>query len=240
MKKRANHEIKSKLLQLAKEHSRWGFDMMFSQLRRQGYKWNHKRVHRIYCELKLNLRIKPKKRIPSREINALFQPIFPNVCWSIDFMSDALMNGQKFRSLNVIDDYNREALDIRIAISLPAIKVIQYLDRIAEIRGYPDNIRVDNGPEFLSNTFVAWAKAHKIKLNYIQPGKPAQNGYIERFNRTYRQDVLDIYLFESIREVQKITNEWINIYNFDRPHQSLANMSPAEFAAFRNRCLDLA
>jgi putative transposase len=221
------------LLQLAKEHARWGFDMMFLQLRRQGYSWNHKRVYRVYCELKLNLQTKPKKRIPSREKGSLIQPILPNVCWSIDFMSDALMTGQKFRTLNVIDDYNREALDIRVAISLPAIIVTKYLDRIAEKRGYPREIRTDNGPEFLSKTFVKWVKEHGIKLNYIQPGKPCQNGYIERFNRTYREDILDMYLFGSIREVQQITRDWLYVYNYDRPHQSLANMTPVEFAASR-------
>jgi putative transposase len=225
------------LLQLVKDHSRWGFDKLFSQLRRQGYNWNHKRVYRVYCELKLNIRIKPKKRIPRRENNALIQPIAPNLCWSIDFMSDALICGQKFRTLNILDDYNREALDIRIAISLPAVKVTKYLDRIAEIRGYPANIRIDNGPEFISAIFATWAEKQKIKLDYIQPGKPAQNGYIERFNRSYREDVLDAYLFESIREAQKITNEWLYDYNNNRPHQSLSNMSPIEFAAFRSRSL---
>lgn len=204
--------------------------MMFQQLRRQGYSWNHKRVYRVYCELALNLRTKPKKRIPVREKNALIQPILPNICWSIDFMSDALMTGQKFRTLNVIDDYNREALDIRVAISLPAIIVTKYLDRIAEKRGYPKEIRTDNGPEFLSKIFINWAKKHKIKINYIQPGKPYQNAYIERFNRTYRQDILDMYLFSSIKEAQKITHNWLYIYNYDRPHQSLANMSPVEFS----------
>lgn len=203
---------------------------MYSQIRRQGYAWNHKRVHRIYCELKLNLRIKPKKRIPTRVKNSLIQPIRPNICWSIDFMSDALTSGEKFRTLNIIDDYNREVLDIGIGISLPTIKVINFLDWIAETRGYPASIRTDNGPEFLSKLFIQWAKKHGIKLDYIQPGKPAQNGYIERFNRTYREEVLDVYLFDSIREVQKITKEWIYIYNNKRPHKSLANMSPHEFA----------
>ena len=229
-KKRLDPEIKLKLLQLAKEHSRWGFDKMYSQIRKQGYVWNHKRVYRVYRELKLNLRIKPKKRIPAREKNSLIWPIKPNVCWSLDFMSDALISGEKFRTLNVIDDYNRGVLDIGIGISLPTIKVINFLDRIAKIRGYPISIRTDNGPEFLSKLFTQWAKKHKIKLKYIQPGKPAQNGYIERFNRTYREEVLDIYLFDSIREVQKITREWIHIYNNERPHKSLANMTPHEFA----------
>jgi putative transposase len=133
------------LLQLAKEHIRWGFNKMYQTIRNQGYKWNHKRVRRIYCELKLNLRKKPKKRFPIREPKALLQPLKPNYCWSIDFMTDALRNGQKFRTLNVIDDFNRECLGIMASKCLPANCVISYLDFIAKFRGYPMFIRTDNG-----------------------------------------------------------------------------------------------
>lgn len=202
---------------------------MCQVIKREGHVWNHKRIRRIYCELKLNIRRKPKKRLPARRKQELEQPLKSNHCWSIDFMSDALTNGKRFRTFNVIDDFNREALGIKIGSCLPARRVIEYLNFISKFRGYPKEIRVDNGPEFIAKEFAVWAKEHGIALKHIQPGKPAQNAYIERFNRTYREDVLDIYMFDSIDEVQKITDRWIDDYNHQRPHESLSNLTPAEF-----------
>ena len=131
--------------------------LMFDWLRLNGYHWNHKKVYRVYCELCLNLRIKPKKRLPSRDPQPLSQPLKPNLCWSMDFTSDSLECGRKFRTLNIIDDFNREALDIKIDTSLPAQRVINTLDRIAFWRGYPKFIRTDNGPEFISHKLAQWA-----------------------------------------------------------------------------------
>lgn len=198
-------------------------------IRSYGYIWNHKRIRRVYCGLGLNLRKKPKKRLPTREAKALLQPLKPNYCWSIDFMSDALTNGQRFRTFNIIDDFNREALGILVSKYLPSNCITNYLDFIAQFRGYPLIIRTDNGPEFIAKDFVIWAIKHQITINYIQPGKPAQNAYIERFNRTYREDILDIYLFETTDEVQRITDQWLIDYNQKRPHESLKNLSPVEF-----------
>lgn len=195
--------------------------------------WNHKHVYRIYCQLGLNIRIKPRKRMPKGEAKMLIQPICSNMCWSVDFMSDVLSYGYKFRTFNVIDDYNREGLLIAPGSSLPANKIIILLDQAALIRGYPNMIRTDNGPEFRSAIFRSWALKRKILLHYIQPGKPAQNAYIERFNRTYREDVLDIYLFGTINEVQRITDRWLDDYNRNRPHESLKNLSPFEFSRTR-------
>ena len=236
-KNKSDDEIKKKLQEMAAAHSRWGFDMMMSVLRNEKCKWNHKRVYRVYCELKLNLRVKPKKRIPSRKKKSLIQPLIPNLCWSIDFMSDALCCNRRFRTFNVIDDYNRECLGIKASLSLPAISVTTYLDEIAEIRGYPNIIRTDNGPEFISNHFRLWADSHGVFIQHIEPGKPAQNGYIERFNRTYRGDILDAHLFDSIREVQRITDPWIEDYNNNRPHGSLGGKPPIEFARARDACI---
>lgn len=221
--------IGQKLRALAAQHKRYGFGKMFDKLRRAGFKWNHKRVYRVYCSLKLNLKRKPKKRLPVREKMTLAQPDKINVCWSLDYMSDALMNGKKFRTANVIDDYNREVLGIKVSVSLTAQRVVDFLDQIAAFRGYPSRIRVDNGPENLAKVMRAWAAKHNIELQYIQPGKPAQNAYIERFNRTYREDVLDLYLFKSIEEVQMITDRWIIEYNHNRPHCSLGNLTPIEY-----------
>lgn len=206
---------------------------MMNKIKQLGHPWNHKRVYRIYCEMGLNIRIKPKKRLPAREATALVQPIKPNICWSIDFMSDVLSNGRRFRTLNVIDDYNREALLIKPAMSLPARYVTRLIDEIASLRGYPNIIRVDNGPEFISKVFKEWANRNGIFIQYIQPGKPAQNGFIERFNRTYREDVLDMYIFENLNDVIRITQNWIISYNNERPHESLANLTPRDFAIAR-------
>lgn len=233
IKKAEDEDIRSALKQLAQVHPGWGFKKMMSKLKQQGHGWNHKRVHRVYVELGLNIRVKPKKRLPSREAVFLFQPIKSNVCWSMDFMSDALRWGRKFRTLNVIGDYNREALLIGVSHSLPAQRVTQYLDQMALKRGYPEMIRVDNGPEFLSNHFNKWAEAHHILIHYIQPGKPAQNGFIERFNRTYREEVLDSYLFDSLQEVKQVTQLWMAKYNQERPHESLGDQSPLDFANAR-------
>jgi len=229
-KKGDDDKIKAILLQLAEKHIRWGFDKMRDAIRYQGYQWNHKRIRRVYCELKLNLRTKPKKRLPARERQPLLQPIKSNYCWSMDFMSDALVNGQKFRTFNVIDDFNRQGLGILVGKSMPTNCIINYLDFIAIFRGYPEIIRTDNGPEFISKDFSKWANKHNIEIRHIQPGKPAQNGFIERFNRTYREDILDAYLFNSINEVQRITDEWLYEYNHNRPHESLKKLSPINFS----------
>lgn len=148
-------------------------------------------------------------------------------------MSDALRTGRKFRTLNVLDDYNREALLIEVAYSIPANVMIRWLDQVAIEKGYPEMIRSDNGPEFLSRLFQAWAKEHRIILHYIQPGKPAQNAFIERFNRTYRTEVLSAYWFDALSEVKRITNDWLVHYNTQRPHESLAGKSPLQFASDR-------
>lgn len=222
--------IKQELLALVEQHKRYGFWKLFPMLRRDGFAWNSKRVYRVYCELKLNIRKRPRKRLPSREKLALAQPEQTNACWSLDYMSDSLMNGRRFRTANVIDDCNREALGVRAGFSLPAERVTEFLDEIAGARGYPRQLRVDNGPENISITMVMWAKRNNVFLQYIQPGKPAQNAYIERFNRTYREEILDMNLFYDISHVQAITDEWLMKYNGERPHESLGNLTPWEFS----------
>ena len=214
-------DIRQQLLMIAERKPRWGYKKMCAHLKNQGYSWNHKRVHRIYRELGLNIRIKPRKRLPTREAKPLFQPEAANISWSLDFMSDSLSNGRAFRTLNVMDDFNREALWIEADTSLPARRVIRTLDMLASWRGYPKQIRVDNGPELISKELAEWAERHQVVLAFIQPGKPAQNTYIERFNRTYREAVLDAYLFDSLVEVRSITEDWLEEYNAIRPHEAL-------------------
>lgn len=219
-------EIIEALSTLAQKYPRYGFRKLFKRLRLSGYLWNHKRVYRIYCGLKLNLRRKTKKRLPTRAPEPLTVPSSANDCWSMDFMSDNLYSGRHFRTFNVIDDYNREILAIEIDMSLPALRVIRVLDRIAEYRGYPKRLRQDNGPEFISHALELWAEIHGVKLDFIKPGKPTQNAYIERFNRTYRNEVLDCYLFNSLTEVREITDSWMVEYNHERPHESLNDLPP--------------
>lgn len=222
-------EIIKAVSELAQKHTRYGFRKIFKRLRFMGYGWNHKRVYRIYCGLKLNLRRKGKKRLPSREPEPLSVPAQANDCWSMDFMSDSLYSGKSFRTFNVIDDYNRESLAIEVDSSLPAERIIRVLDRVAEYRGYPKRLRQDNGPEFISHKLELWAEFHGIKLDFIKPGKPTQNAFIERFNRTYRNEVLDCYLFNSLTEVREITDSWMVEYNYDRPHESLNDLPPKEY-----------
>lgn len=215
---------------LVETYPLWGFGKMFAWIRNQGYVWNRKRVYRVYCLMKLNRRMTKRKRLPKRYPVPLQEPTGPNLCWSMDFMSDALLDGRQIRTLNVIDDFNREVLAIEIDTSLPAARVVRTLNRVAEWHGYPARIRVDNGPEFISSALAQWAEQHQVQLAFIQPGRPDQNGYIERFNRTYREDVLDFYLFSNLHEVRAITERWITTYNEERPHDALGGMTPRAYA----------
>jgi len=221
--------LKKLLEMLTQRYPRYGFWKLYPLVRNQGFNVNHKRLHRIYCENGFNLKRKLKKRLPKREKLQLVQPNQLNETWSLDFMSDALVNTQRFRTVNILDDGNREALGIKVGHSLPARVVTQYLDSIACWRGYPKNLRVDNGPENISRVMFDWSKQHGVNLRFIEPGKSAQNAYIERFNRTYREEVLAMYLFKNVRDVQVITDKWIREYNEQRPHQSLGNLTPCEF-----------
>jgi len=149
--------------------------------------------------------------------------------WSADFMSDSLYVGKRFRTFNIIDDYNRESLAIEIDTSITGRRLIRIFERLREERGLPDVLRVDNGPEFLSGDFVGWADQAGMLIHYIQLGEPNQNAYIERFNRTYRNEVLDLYLFNDIDEVREKTYWWMIEYNEQRPHDSLDDLTPAEY-----------
>lgn len=224
-----NKLIADWLLRLTENRRTWGFGLCFLYLRNvKGYGWNHKRVYRIYKELELNLRIKPKKRLKRDKPKALYVPTKKNIVWSMDFMQDSLMNGRSFRSLNVIDDFNRECLGLEVDFSLPAQRVIRALERIIEWRGKPCAIRCDNGPEYISAKLMAWAEKNNIRLEYIQPGKPQQNAYVERFNRTARDEWLSQYLFESIQHAQHIATEWMWSYNHDRPNSALGGITPSQ------------
>ena len=223
-----NRKIAELLLGLTQAQRNWGFGLCFLFLRNvKGYSWNHKRVYRIYRELELNLRIKPKKRIKRDKPEQLTVPEAVNEVWSMDFMHDQLQDGRCIRLLNVIDDFNREGLGIEIDFSLPSERVIRALENIIEWRGCPREIRCDNGPEYVSGIFQAWAAKKGIQVRYIQPGKPQQNGYAERYNRTVRYDWLNQYLFESLEEIQEFATAWLWTYNNERPNMGIGGITPA-------------
>ena len=229
VKRKDDREIIDQLSALAEAHQQWGFWMMYHRLRKMHYRWNHKHVYRVYSLMRLNLRNKRKKRLPARVKAPLLRPIAPNITWSLDFMHDTLVNGKTIRTLNVIDDFNREALSITVDTSLPAVRVIRELNKLLEWRGNPEKIRSDNGPEFIAEVISEWCKANGIEWEYIQPGKPTQNSLIERFNRTFRQDVLNSYMFENLSQVRNYANAWLWMYNNERPHSALGYLTPVEF-----------
>jgi len=227
-----NAEIADWLLRLTTANRRRGFGLCFMFLRNsKGFKWNHKRVYRIYRELELNLRIKPNKRIKRDKPEALSTPLTINHVWSMDFMSDSLKDGRALRTFNVIDDFNRECLAIDVDFSLPAQRVIRSLKQIIEWRGKPQAIRCDNGPEYISQALIDWTVQEKITLLYTQPGKPTQNAYIERFNRTARQKWLELNLFEDIEQAQILATQWQWTYNNHRPHSAIGGIPPRQLLA---------
>ncbi len=224
-----NAVIADWLIRLTHTQRNWGFGLCFLHLRNvRGFGWNHKRVYRIYRELELNLRIKPRKRLVRSMPQPLAVPETINQVWSMDFMHDQLSDGRSFRLFNVLDDFNREGLGIEVDLSLPTARVIRTLEQIIEWRGKPSTIRCDNDPEYISGALLAWADTHNIKLNHIQPGKPQQNAYVERYNRTVRYDWLSQYLFDSIQEVQESATHWLWTYNNERPNMALGGITPKQ------------
>ena len=224
-----NDEIADWLIRLTANRRNWGFGLCFLYLRNiKGYRWSRQRVYRIYRKLELNLRIKPRKRLVRERPEPLAEPITINQVWSMDFMHDRLSDGRSIRLFNVIDDFNREGLNIEVDFSLPSERVVRTLERIIEWRGAPDRIRCDNGPEYISGALMTWASRRGIRIDFIQPGKPQQNSYIERYNRTVRYEWLSHYLFDSIAEVQDHATRWLWTYNHERPNMALGGLTPKQ------------
>jgi len=221
--------LETELLNMVEKHPSIGFWMCYYRIRHKGIVVNHKRLYRVYTVMKLNIRRKAKKRLPIRERKALFIPQQPNCSWSMDFMSDTLTDGRKFRLLNVIDDYNRQSLAVDVDTSLPALRVIRTLERITSVNGTPQQIRVDNGPEFISDRLRQWCQAKGINIIFIQPGKPTQNALVERNNGSIRRELLDAYLFHSLWDVRQMAFQWQADYNNFRPHKALGYLPPIPY-----------
>jgi putative transposase len=222
-----NDEIAGWLMKLTTKETDWGFGLCFDYLRNvKHFGWNHKRVYRIYCELALNLRIKPRRRLKRNKPEPLKEPIRKDQVWSIDFMHDQLVDDRKYRLFNVIDDFKREGLAIEASFSFPSLRVIRALENLLEWRSKPAVIRCDNGPEFTSHQFISWARQQNIRIEHIQPGKPQQNAYIERHNRTIRFSWVSKHLFDSLEQVQNYATKWLWFYNHERPHKANGGRPP--------------
>lgn len=228
-KPKQDDEVVNALQELVDKHPAIGFWQCYYRLRRKGGKWNHKRLYRVYTSMKLNIRRKAKRRLPERIKMPLSVPCAPNQMWSLDFMSDSLTDGRKFRLLNVIDDFNRESLSIEVDTSLPALRVVRVLENIIAKKGKPANLRCDNGPEFISHMLRDWCEQNQITLQYIQPGEPTQNAYIERNNGSLRRELLNAYLFTTLKEIRTMSVQWQLDYNASRPHKALNYDSPTQY-----------
>lgn len=208
----------------------WGFWMIFHYLRKQGHPWNHKRVYRIWKEEKLHLRRIPKRKKIKREFLDLLAPEQVNEGWAMDFLSDWVVGPgeEKVRIINIMDECSRKALWTEAHHSISASKLTHVLDQVVAWRGLPSYIRCDNGPEFISNRLAEWAEKRSVVLNFIQPGKPCQNGLIERLNGTLRTECLNLHWFESLEALNEDIQQWSVIYNTIRPHSSLGYKTPDE------------
>lgn len=235
-KPKDDEKIRSRLRELAQQRRKFGSPRLHTMLRREGYQINHKRTERIYREEGLSLRLKKRKKRASQVRVVMDRAERVNQHWSMDFVSDNLFSGRRFRVLTVVDDFSRECPGLEADHSLTGQRVTRVLDRIALTRGLPEVITVDNGPEFIGKALDLWAFENKVNLRFIQPGKPVQNAYIESFNGKFRDECLNEHVFVSIQRAQEIIESWRQDYNTNRPHSSLDDMTPKEFSiAFQKK-----
>jgi putative transposase len=222
--------LRTRLRELAETRRRFGYRRLQVLLLREGWQVNHKRIYRLYVEEKLGLRRK-RGRKRSNVRQPLLEPTGANQVWSVDFMTDALSSGRRFRTLNIVDDYTREAVAIEVDTSLSGLRVARLLEELKKQRGLPAQIRSDNGPEFTSRALDQWAYEHGIRWHYIQPGRPMENGYVESFNGRLRDECLNENWFGDLAEARETIEAWRQDYNQCRPHSALGYRTPEEFAA---------
>lgn len=222
--------LRSRLKELAVKRMRFGYRRLTAMLLREGMPANHKRVYRLYREEGLAMRVRQRRRI--RWSGAVVKPAAsqPNERWSMDFVADCVSSGKVIRMLTIVDDCTRECPVIEVDTSLGGLRVRRVLDRMAIERGLPEVIVVDNGPEFRSRALAAWSEERGVRLEFIQPGKPVQNAYIESFNGRLRDECLNANWFTSLSDARRKIETWRQDYNQQRPHSSLHYLPPAEFA----------
>lgn len=226
-----NVALRKRLKELAEKRRKFGCSRLLTLLRREGYVANHKRLERLYREEGLSLRRrKRKKRVANLRV-VMERPQRANQHWSMDFVSDNVWSGRRFRVLTIVDDFTKECPALEADYSLPGLRVTRVLDRLALTRGLPERITVDNGPEFISKALDAWAYANDVRLRFIEPGKPVQNCFIESFNGKFRDECLDDNVFTDIRDARQKIEDWRIDYNTVRPHSSLNDLTPEEFIA---------
>ena len=222
--------LRAALKEAATKRRRWEYRMLTMKLRREGFTDNHKRIYRVYREEGLQVPMRRKRKA------ALWRGEKPeasghrNDRWSMDFMSDQLADGRRIRTLNIVDDHTRECLAIEVGSSLGGHRVCRVLDRLVAERGHPNRIITDNGPEFTSKVLDRWAYEHCVELQFIQPGKPVQNAFVESFNGTMRNECLNEHWFLDLKDAKDLIEAWRIDYNTERPHSSLDGRTPAEFA----------
>jgi len=226
---RDDEPLRQALKEAAAEHRRWGYRFLMTVLRREGFTDNHKRVYRIYREEGLQVTQRKRKRTAKWRGEKPNAPDRINARWSMDFVHDATSDGRKLRLLNILDDCTRRCLRIEVDTSVSGERVTRTLDQLMELYGTPRSLLTDNGPEFTGKALDAWAYRNKVRLQFIEPGKPSQNGYVESFNGTLRNECLNENWFGSITEARMIIEDWRRKYNEVRPHSSLGYLTPEEF-----------
>ena len=225
-----------RLTELAQQRRRFGYRRLDVLLRREGIVVNHKRIYRVYAGARLQVRKRLKRRVALGRGEIAVTPTQPNVRWSLDFVHDTLQSGRRIRTLNVVDDFTREALAIEVDTSLSGERVSRVLDRIANERGaYPQTLVMDNGTELTSLAMLAWSSRTRVELHYIAPGKPTQNAFIESFNGKFRDECLNDNVFATLPEARRIIEAWRVDYNHHRPHRSLGQLTPNAFASAQIR-----
>jgi len=223
-------ELRARLKALASQRPRWGYRRLHILLEREGYRVNRKVIERLYREEGLAVRKRRTKKLVAIPRVPLPLPAGANARWSIDFVSDALGDGRKIRALTIVDDYTRECPAIEVDFSLSGERVVRVLERLATTRGLPQAIVLDNGPEFVSHALDQWAHRHGVALQFIEPGKPVQNAYVESFNGRFRDECLNESWFVSLADAQHTIEAWRVDYNVTRPHSGLDSRTPHEFA----------
>ena len=226
-----NGELRELLRRLAEQRPRFGYRRLYAMVRREGVVANHKRVYRVYRQEGLAMRRRRRKKWVRMGATVTSAPTGPNARWSMDFVSDCLANGQTFRALVVVDDYTRENLAVEVDTSLSGLRVQRVLETVVVERGRPGGIVVDNGPEFRSRVMQAWSEQRHVSLQFIEPGRPMQNAFIESFNGRLRDECLNGNWFLNLRDARRKIRAWVRDYNEQRPHSSLGYLTPSEFAA---------